>query len=54
MKKNRAVRQQGALERLKASKFYEKNYKNGQSRNEETWEKKRDRDIEILEKRLNV
>ena len=54
MKKNKRIRQQGALERLKESKFYEKNYKNGQSRNEDTWEKKRQQDIEILEKRLNV
>ena len=54
MKKNRRARQQGALERLKESKFFEKNYKSGQARNEDTWQKKRDRDIEILEKRLNV
>jgi hypothetical protein len=49
MKKNRAVRQAKALERLKASKFFEKN-----GRNPDTWEKKRNKDIEILEKRLNV
>ena len=49
MKKNRKVRQQGALERLKNSKFFEKG-----DRNPDTWEKKRAKDIEILEKRLNV
>ena len=49
MKKNRAVRQHGALERLKGYKFFEKG-----DRNLETWEKKRLQDIEILEKRLNV
>ena len=49
MKKNRKVRQQGALERLKNKKFFEKG-----DRNPETWEKKRQQEIETLEKRLNV
>ena len=49
MKKNRRVRQQGALERLKNKKFFEKG-----NRNPDTWEKKRVKEIETLEKRLNV
>ena len=49
MKKNRVVRQHGALERLKGYKFFEKG-----DRNPDTWEKKREKEIEILEKRLNV
>jgi len=49
MKKNRTTRQRGALERLKQNKFFEKG-----DRNPDTWEKKREQEIETLEKRLNV
>ena len=49
MKKNRVVRQQGALDRLKKAVFTEKN-----GRSQEDWQKMVDKNIEILEKRLNV
>ena len=49
MKKNRKVRQQGALDRLKKAVFTEKG-----DRTQEEWQKKVDADIETLEKRLNV
>jgi hypothetical protein len=55
MKKNRLARQAGALARLKEAKFFEKNYrKSGQARNQETWEEKRQQEIETLEKRVNA
>lgn len=41
------ARRQGALDRLKESKFFEKN-----GRTEEAWQKRKDREIEILEKRV--
>lgn len=40
-------RRQGALERLKESKFFEKG-----SRTQEQWQKRKDKEIEILEKRV--
>jgi hypothetical protein len=49
MKKNKTTRQRGALERLENAKFFEKN-----GRSEQDWQKKVDKEIEILEKRLNV
>lgn len=49
MKKNRKVRQQGALERLKKAVFTEKG-----DRNQEEWQKRVDAEIETLEKAINV
>ena len=49
MKKNRKVRQQGALDRLKKAVFVEKG-----DRTQEEWQAKVEKDIETLEKRLNV
>ena len=49
MKKNKAVRRQGALDRLKKVKFTEKG-----DRTQEEWQKRVDAEIETLEKRLNV
>ena len=40
-------RREGALERLKNSVFFEKN-----GRTEESWQKRKDREIEILEKKV--
>ena len=41
------ARREGALERLRESKFFEKN-----GRTEESWQKRKDREIEILEKKV--
>jgi len=48
----RNARREGALERLKASKFTEKKMKDGHSRNEESWGKKKELDIERLERKI--
>jgi hypothetical protein len=40
-------RQEGALERLKNSKFFEKN-----GRTEESWQKRKDKEIENLESKI--
>ena len=48
----RKARREGALERLKASKFTAKKMKNGKDRNESNWQKKKDEQIEILEQRI--
>ena len=48
----RKARREGALERLKASKFTAKKMKNGKDRNESSWQKKKDEQIEILEQRI--
>jgi len=48
----RKARREGALERLKASKFTAKKMKNGKDRNEDNWQKKKDEQIEILEQRI--
>ena len=49
MKKNRKVRQQGALDRLKKAVFTEKG-----DRSQESWQERVEKEIETLEKRLNV
>jgi len=49
VKKNQRARQQGALQRLKESQFFEKN-----GRTVEAWQKRKDREIEILEKRVSM
>ena len=48
----RKARREGALERLKASKFTPKKMKNGKERNEDNWTKKKEEQIEILEARV--
>ena len=48
----RTARREGALERLKASKFTAKKMRDGKERNEESWTKKKEADIERLEKRI--
>jgi len=42
-------RREGALERLRESKFFEKN-----GRTEEAWQKRKDREIANLEAKLGV
>ena len=42
-------RREGALERLKASQFFEKN-----GRTEQQWQKRKDKEIEILELALGI
>ena len=49
MKKNLRNRREGALARLKESKFFEKN-----GRTEESWQKRKDREIANLEAKLGV
>ncbi len=49
MKKNLRNRREGALARLKESQFFEKN-----GRTQEAWQKRKDREIEILEKRVSM
>ena len=48
----RKARQEGALERLKDSKFTPKKMKDDKERNEESWTKKKEAQIEILENRI--
>ena len=48
----RRARRAGALERLKASKFTAKKMKNGKDRNEESWTKKKEQQLEALEIRV--
>jgi len=50
-KKGVNLRRQGALERLKVSKFTPKTI-NGKERNEKNWTKKKEEQIEILESRI--
>ena len=50
-KKGISYRRQGALERLKASKFTPKIVQ-GKERNEENWTKKKEKQIETLESRI--
>ena len=50
--KGRTARREGALERLKASKFTPKKMKDGKERNEESWTKKKEEQIEVLETRI--
>lgn len=47
MKKNQDARRHAALERLKESKFFEKG-----NRTVEQWQVRKDREIEILEKKV--
>lgn len=42
-------RREGALNRLKASQFFEKN-----GRSEQQWQKRKDKEIEILELALGI
>lgn len=48
-KKNSHVRRTGALERLRASTFFEKN-----DRSQEHWQQRKEREIVVLEKRTNA
>jgi hypothetical protein len=48
----RKARREGALERLKASKFTEKMMADGKEGNEKSWTKKKEADIERLEERI--
>jgi len=48
----RTARREGALERLIASKFTPKKMKDGKERNEESWTKKKEADIERLEETI--
>ena len=50
-KKGIRARREGALERLKASKFTPKIVQ-GKERNEENWTKKKEKQIETLESRI--
>ena len=50
-KKGIKARREGALERLKASKFTPKIVQ-GKERNEENWTKKKEKQIETLESRI--
>ena len=50
-KKGVRARREGALERLKASKFTPKIVQ-GKERNEENWTKKKEKQIETLESRI--
>lgn len=50
-KKGIKARREGALERLKASKFTPKIVQ-GKERNEENWTKKKEEQIETLESRI--
>ena len=50
-KKGIRARREGALERLKASKFTPKIVQ-GKERNEENWTKKKEEQIETLESRI--
>jgi len=52
MKKNLQNRRMGALERLQASTFTPKKMRDGKERNEDSWTKKRDAEIDTLKKRL--
>jgi hypothetical protein len=47
-------RREGALERLTESKFFEKNSKKGVARTEQQWQKRKDKEIEILETYLGI
>jgi hypothetical protein len=47
-------RREGALERLKGSKFFEKTSKKGVARTEQQWQKRKDNEIEILETYLGI
>ncbi len=53
-KKNAYNRRSSALQRLKNSVFTEKTNAKGVSRNQEDWQMRKDREIEILERRLNA
>lgn len=52
MKKNLQNRRMGAFERLESSTFTPKKMKDGKERNEESWTKKKEAEIETLKKRL--
>jgi hypothetical protein len=55
MKKNQTARREGALQRLKNSVFFEKNYRaTGKSRTQEEWQVRKDREIENLEAKLGI
>jgi hypothetical protein len=49
MKKNLNARRAGALQRLKDSVFFEK-----KGRTQESWQDRKEREIDTLEKRLNI
>ena len=52
--KNARARREGALTRLKASKFFEKTNKKGEARTPEAWQTRKDAEIATLEQRLNT
>jgi len=48
-------RREGALDRLKNSVFFEKNYRStGKPRTQEAWQTRKDREIENLEVALGI
>ncbi len=47
-------RREGALERLTQSKFFDKVNKKGVARTEAQWQKRKDKEIEILEIALGI
>lgn len=53
-KKNRTRRREVALANLKAAKFFPKTMRNGKERSEETWEKNRQQQIEVLNERISL
>ena len=53
-KKNAYNRRSGALQRLKESVFHEKVNTKGIPRTQEEWQDRKDKEIEILERRLNA
>lgn len=48
--KNRTNRRIGALQRLKASVFFEKKDRKGKSRSQEDWQTRKDKELGILER----
>jgi hypothetical protein len=48
------TRREGALARLKESKFFEKVNAKGVARTQEKWQARKDAEIEILEKRISM
>ena len=53
-KKNAYNRRSGALQRLKESAFQDKINTKGIPRTQEEWQARKDKEMEILERRLNA
>jgi hypothetical protein len=53
-KKNAYNRRSGALQRLKSSVFFDKINSKGVARKQDEWQDRKDKEIEILERRLNA